>query len=360
MRTLTAAPMRLLTATGLCLVVLLGLTSCGPFGSGTMTVHAELPNAAGVFVGNDVGVLGVNVGKITSIEPAGTHVVVTMEIDADQPIPADAGAVVVARSVATDRYIELTPVFHQGDTKMADGATIAQANTRTPVEFDEVLQSLSDFAVGIGGSEDSKEAIKRFINTGSDVLGGKGELLNNSIVSLSGAVNTVYGQRGDITSTLVSLEKLTRTLATNQATVREFINQVTAASEMLAAERTNFRDSLRAISKAVESMSEFVHTNKDQIVATLEETTGLMKSVLGRRIQLEEILRVMPLGLDNLRRAYTSGQMRVRVNPLMLAPLGSVLTEVCSALSDDLCNQLAGSNPAGIVTLLEDLIGGQQ
>ena len=67
----------------------------------TLTTQASqaivtLGVAAGLFVGNDVGVLGVNVGEITAIEPDGDKVLVTMEIDSDQPVPSDAGAAVVA------------------------------------------------------------------------------------------------------------------------------------------------------------------------------------------------------------------------------------------------------------------------
>jgi phospholipid/cholesterol/gamma-HCH transport system substrate-binding protein len=346
--------LRLLVAAAM----LVGMTACAPFGGNSITIYAMMSDSAGVFIGNDVGILGVTVGHITAIEPEGTNVKITMKIDKDQAVPADAGAVVVARSVATDRYIELTPVYHQGP-KMADGTVIDEAHTRTPVEFDEVLKSLSDFAVGIGGTKESRDAVKKFVTTGADVLGGKGPLLNSTITSLSEAVNGVYGQRGDITSTLVSLDKLTQTLATNQGTVREFIRQVTAASELLAAERTNFRDSLRSISKAVTTMSDFVHTNKDQIVDTLRNTTDVMKIVLARRQQLEEILRVMPLGLDNLRRTYENGKVRVRISPLSLLPLGNLLNQVCETLPLDLCNTIAGSDPAGITSLLADLLGGQ-
>ena len=105
-------------------------TGCGVVGgSDTITVKAYFADSAGLFVGNDVGVLGVTVGKVTSIKPDGDKVLVTMEVDSDQPVPADAGAVVVARSVATDRYVELTPVYHEGDEKLADDATRSEEHT---------------------------------------------------------------------------------------------------------------------------------------------------------------------------------------------------------------------------------------
>ena len=101
-----------------------------------ITVTAYFADSAGLFVGNDVGVLGVPIGKVTDIEPDGDRVKVTMEIDADRAVPADAGAVVVARSVATDRYVELTPVYDGGE-KLTDGAEIDVERTASPVDFDE-------------------------------------------------------------------------------------------------------------------------------------------------------------------------------------------------------------------------------
>ena len=121
MRSRKQAVLRLLVV----LATLVGLSGCTPVLGGTMTVTALMADSAGLFVGNDVGVLGVPVGKVTSIKPEGTHVRVTMSIDSDQPVPADAGAVVVARSVATDRYVELTPVYHSGP-RMKDGAVIPE------------------------------------------------------------------------------------------------------------------------------------------------------------------------------------------------------------------------------------------
>ncbi len=109
----------------------LTLSSCMPSNplEDKITVVAYFPDSAGLFVGNDVGILGVPVGKITEIEPAGIEVKVTMEIDADRAIPADAGAAVVARSVATDRYVELTPVYSQ---RAEARATARRSRARRP------------------------------------------------------------------------------------------------------------------------------------------------------------------------------------------------------------------------------------
>ena len=172
------------------LAVVTGSCVPGTGGPGTITVTAYFADSAGLFTGNDVGVLGVPVGRVTEIEPDGDRVKVTLEIDADHPIPADAGAVVVARSVATDRYVELTPVYKKGP-KLEDGDTISVESTRTPVDFDQVLQTIDEFATGIAGSKETTEAIKRFVDAGDAAFSGQGGQLHETITKLSQATTQV-------------------------------------------------------------------------------------------------------------------------------------------------------------------------
>ena len=50
--------------------MLLGpLSGCGLLGGGSLEISAVFKDSAGLFVGNDVGILGVRVGKVTKIEP---------------------------------------------------------------------------------------------------------------------------------------------------------------------------------------------------------------------------------------------------------------------------------------------------
>jgi phospholipid/cholesterol/gamma-HCH transport system substrate-binding protein len=330
-------------------VLVLLATGCVPdvVRGDRITVTAYFSDSAGLFVGNDVGVLGVPVGEITEIEPDGDRVKVTLEIDADQAVPADAGAVVVARSVATDRYVELTPVY-QGGAKLEDGAEIDTDRTRTPVDFDEVLATINEFATGIAGSKKTTNAVKRFINSGAAALQGTGELANKSIRELAQAVSTMSGQRKDFAATIVSLDILVGSIAENDDTVREFIDQVADASTLLADERGNFRSALRALDRAVTVVARFAVDNRDEVVDTFENATEIFETMLGKRKSLTEILRVMPLTLENLMRLpVESGRIPTRVDPLVIAPLGNELRKLCQMLPLGLCDLLSGTDPLG-------------
>ncbi len=329
-------------------VAAVGLTSgCSVVGgSDTRTVKAYFADSAGLFVGNDVGVLGVTIGSIKSIEPEGDKVLVTMQIDGDQPVPADAGAVVVARSVATDRYVELTPVFHKGDKAIADNATIPLTKTQTPVDFDQILESLNKFATGIGGNAETTAAIQKFIDSGTLALQGRGPLLNQTIHSLANGIDGIAAHREDIAATLKSLDVLLTTISSNEGTARTFIQQVSAASQLLADERGNFQQALNSLDDAVTKVAKFAVDNRQSIVDSLDGSTKVMKTLLTKQDQLTEILRVMPLALQNLRN-IDGDRLPVRIDPLILDPLGGILKQVCQGLLGPLCNFINGTQVGG-------------
>ncbi|MFL6023150.1 MAG: MCE family protein [Marmoricola sp.] len=319
------------------LVVLLSVSGCTPSFGGTMKVTALMKDSAGLFVGNDVGILGVPVGKVTAIKPDGDHVRVTLEIDKGQAVPAGAGAVVVARSVATDRYVELTPVFHSGP-KMRDGAVIDTEKTRTPVDFDDVLAALNTFATGISGSKETKDAIKRILLSGSRAVNGKGEAFNKAITSLGGAVDTISGQRQNIASTVRSLDALTTAIAQNQELVRNFITSISQASQLLADERQNFRSTLVSLGDAVTLVADFAHQNRQQLVKSLDQSVAIMNTLMSKKAQLTETLQVMPVALQNLSRILRGDKLEVRVDPTVIIPgVAQVVNTLCSSGQTQLC-----------------------
>lgn len=314
-------------------------------GSNAMTITAYFSDSAGLFTGNDVGILGVTVGRVTDIDPQGDRVEVTLEVDGDYDVPLDAGAVVVSRSVATDRYVELTPVYAGGD-RLEDGGQIALNRTRTPVDFDQVLESLNSFATGIAGSKNTTDAVRRFIESGSSALQGTGQQFNDTLGSLSRAVNAAAGQQPDATAALLALDELVGTVAQNEQTARTFIDQVSRASRQLDEEKENFRTALRALDRAVTTIAQFAVDNRTDLIKTVDGTSELMRTVLRKQRELAEILEVFPLALQNLERTrQDSGRIAIRVPGSVLVPLGAQLLELCSTLQLPVCDLLGGTDP---------------
>ena len=74
-------------------------------------VVAYFENSNGIYVGDDVRILGVNVGKITEIQPQPERVKVSFWYDSKYKVPADATAAILSPTLVTARAIQLTPVY---------------------------------------------------------------------------------------------------------------------------------------------------------------------------------------------------------------------------------------------------------
>ena len=73
------------------------------------TITAYFDRAVGLYAGSDVRVLGVKVGTVDRVTPAGPVVRVDLSVSPDYPIPPDPSAAVVAPSLVSDRYVQITP-----------------------------------------------------------------------------------------------------------------------------------------------------------------------------------------------------------------------------------------------------------
>ncbi len=139
------------------LVLLVLLVVAGYIGYHRVTntrLTAYFATTTGLYNGDPVRVLGVNVGHVTSITPRSGDVKVEMDVDRSVKIPVDARAVVVAQSLVSGRFIQLTPVYSSGP-QMTDGTDIPMERTAVPMEWDQVkqqLQRLTD-AVGPNGAD---------------------------------------------------------------------------------------------------------------------------------------------------------------------------------------------------------------
>ena len=79
-----------------------------------VNVVAYFDSSNGIFVGDDVVILGVPVGQIDKIEPEPERVKISFWYDSKYKVPADANAAILSPTLVTSRALQLTPVFTGG------------------------------------------------------------------------------------------------------------------------------------------------------------------------------------------------------------------------------------------------------
>ena len=341
---------RVAVALAAVLATVSGVAGCGvgPLGGGdARTLTVELKDAAGLFEGNDVGVLGVRVGEVTDITPSGDHVRVSLRVDdPDVKLPADVGAAVVSRSVATDRYVELTPVY-DGGAQLEDGAVLPLEKTATPVEFDGLLASLRQVSDALAGSAsgDGKRGegpLGRLLAATATTLDGNGVAMRDGLSDLATVLGTVDDNLGEVEGTVDDLDTLTTTLAEHDTLVRRFTDQVSSATTMLDDQKESFGATFDALAAMVKEVARFVHENHGRIDSQLEDFVSLAAQLNSHQKQLEGLLDHGPLMLQNLVRAIDENdRLAFRTRPISLVPGQEAAMQLCEALKTDACTGLA-------------------
>ena len=321
----------------LALVIGAAITIFG--GSEKKTVTALFPRTVSIYVGSDVRVLGVPVGTVDSVTPSGTDVVVKMSYDADVKVPSDAKAVIVAPSIVGDRYVQLTPVYREGD-QLANGTILGEDRTAVPLELDDIYSSLDNLTVALGpNGANSKGALTDLLETTAKNFGGQGEKFNQTIQNFSQLSQTLDDNKEELFGSTAALGRFVKTLADNDTTVRRFSNSLAGVSSQLAGERQELSAALKNLSVALEQVSGFVSENRGVLGRDITALNRVAKVLVKRRGELDEALKAGPLALNNLALTYNpeAGTLDTNAN---VALLGNQAVSDPSLLLCTLVNQI--------------------
>ncbi|MDN5896188.1 MAG: MCE family protein, partial [Nocardioides sp.] len=287
------------------IVVLLAVAAFQMFGTEERKhITAQFPRTVSIYEGSDVRVLGVSVGTVDTVEPTGTSVKVTLSYDESVNVPADAKALIVAPSVVGDRFVQLTPVY-KGGAKLEDGAELGLDATSTPLELDEIYQSLDDLTVALGpDGANSDGALTELLDVAAKNFDGQGEKVNQTITDLGKLTGTLDNNKDDIFGTARQLQRFISTLSKKDGVVRDFNASLASVSELLSGERDELATSLSNIGTALGEVKTFVQDNKELLGRNVKNLNQVSKTLVKRRGELDEILRAGPLALNNLALTY--------------------------------------------------------
>jgi phospholipid/cholesterol/gamma-HCH transport system substrate-binding protein len=308
---------------------------------------AYFDKAVGVYSGSAVRVLGVPVGQITDVRPEGEQVRVDMILDSDVQVPAGAQAIIVAPSLVSDRYVQLTPVYRGGPV-MAAGTVIPRSQTASPVELDDLYASVNKLTTQLGPQgANANGAVSNLLDSLAGTLKGNGQNLNDTVRQLANAATTLSGSKDDLFATVDNLGKFTEALANSDGAIHAFYGRLADVSTFLADDRQNVADALSSLAVALGDVKEFVGENKDLIADNVQKLTGVTKALVDQRAAIAEILDVAPVGATNLINSYdaASGSIGVRadLNELTNPPILMV------------CKLVAQGAPKGVPQTLADV-----
>ena len=175
------------------------------------TLNIELKDTAGLLPTNDVRMAGVTAGQVQHITVKGKLAVANVQINQQySPVYKDAHAIVRPKNLLGETYVEIDR-GHPDAGSFSNGDTIQLVNTITPVQIDDVLNSLDP---------DTRAKLVVVINSLGEATAKRGQNMNVSTgdlrriaADLAVTSTSLNQQKESIDTLLVQFDLMQKTAA---------------------------------------------------------------------------------------------------------------------------------------------------
>lgn len=277
-------------------------------GGGRVHVVGYFANSNGVFVGDEVRILGVPVGKIERIQPQAERVRIDFWYDDTYQVPQDAKAVIIAPSLVSVRAIQLTPVY-TGGPQMRDNSTIGQDRTAVPIEFDDFREQLERLTDTLQPTEPGgTSSLGAFVNTAADNLRGEGADIRNTLIKLSQAFSALGDNSKNLFGTVKNLSILVSALQSSQDLLRNLNRNLAATTNLLSNQPNELGQAMADINDVIGDVQVFVANNRESLGTASDKLASVTTALTDVHEDIEQALHVFPNSFQNFLNIYQPAQ----------------------------------------------------
>jgi phospholipid/cholesterol/gamma-HCH transport system substrate-binding protein len=244
-------------------------------GPGAFTIEAQLPDVDNIQRNSRVRVGDVTVGTVTDIRRQDWHALVTMTLNGEVDLPANATVKVGQTSLLGSKHIELAPpTSAPPEGRLHNGSLITLANGGAYPNTEQTLAALSMIlnGGGIGQIQEITEVL-------SSAFAGRADDLRGLITQLDTFINQVNDQTDDIISATDSLNNLAAQVAQQKPVVDKALKTIPDALEVLKNEREKLANALDKFGKFSALTADTVQQTKDNLVRELSDLGPVLQSL---------------------------------------------------------------------------------
>jgi phospholipid/cholesterol/gamma-HCH transport system substrate-binding protein len=259
-------------------------------GPGAFTIQAQMPDVNNLQPNSRVRVGDVNVGTVTKIERQGWNALVTLRLNGDVELPANATAKLGQTSLLGSLHIELAPPADEPPQgRLHEGSLIPLASSG---KYPSTEQTLSAIALllnggGIGNIQDITDAL-------SIAFTGREDDLRSLIEQLDKAVGYLNDQKDDIIAATESLNNLVGQLAEQKPVVDKALKTIPDALAVLSDQRDNLSEALAQLGKFSALAADSVNQTKEALVQELKDLGPVLQSLADAGPALTRALSFLP------------------------------------------------------------------
>lgn len=259
-------------------------------GPGSYTVLAQMPDVSNIQPNSRVRVGDVTVGHVAKIELQDGHALVTMRLDGDVSLPANATVKIGMTTVFGSLHLELEPPADEPPRgTLHDGSLIPLSRAGAYPTPEQTLAALSLVlnGGGLGQAGDITEAL-------SDAFRGREGDLRDLIEQSATFAANLDDQSGDIIAATDSLDKLVGTFAAQQPVLDRAVETIPDALAVLDDQRTELVDAATRLGTFSALTTDTVERSKQNLVAELQQVGPVLESLADSGPSLTRSLGLLP------------------------------------------------------------------
>ncbi|MGE2817312.1 MCE family protein [Mycobacterium heidelbergense] len=272
------------------------------------TYSAYFAETNGLFVGDEIRILGVAVGVVDKIEPQPTRSKVTFSVDKQYAVPADARAAILSPSLVTSRAIQLVPAYSAGP-KLRPGASIPLHRTAVPVEWDDFRKQLEKLTDALQPTAPGGvNSVGEFINSAADNLRGEGDTARDTVLKLSEAISALGDHADDIFSTVRNLQLLVSALYSSGDLLASFNQNLAGVTTVLSNTPNEVANAMKGLDQALGDVRDFLAENRETMGVTFDRMGSITTALNDSRGDIKQILHIAPTVFQNFLNIYQPAQ----------------------------------------------------
>lgn len=259
-------------------------------GPDSFEIQAQMPDVRNIQENSRVRVADVTVGHVTKIERQGWHALLTMRLDGNVDLPANATAKIGQTTIFGSLHIELAPPKDaEPQGKLHRGSLIPESQVAAFPTVEQALAALSLVlnGGGLGQVGDITEAL-------STAFDGREQDLRSLIDQLDKFATNLNGQTGDIIAASDSLNRLVGKVAAQQPVLDRAIKTIPEALEVINGDREVLIQAADQLGKFSALAADTVNRSKDDLVRELKALGPVLESVANAGHSVTSALHYLP------------------------------------------------------------------
>ncbi|OSC27050.1 mammalian cell entry protein [Mycobacterium vulneris] len=244
-------------------------------GPGSYEVKAQMPDVVNVQPNSRVQVGDVTVGTVTNIEREGWHALITMRLDGNVKLPANATAKIGQTSLLGSLEVELAaPTDVPAEGRLQKGSLIPLSAAGDYPTTEQTLAALS--LVLNGGGLGQVQDITKTLST---AFAGRERDLKSLIRQLDQFIGHLNEQTDDIIKATDSVNNLAGQFAEQKPVVDRLLSSLPNALAVLKDEREKLADAAEQLGKFSALTADSVNQTKDALVQELKNLGPVLESL---------------------------------------------------------------------------------